>query len=200
MAKHFRWSVSQGQLRWERAQDSIEREAQLDGFYVIRTSEPRERLSPENVVRHYKALAQVERAFRTLKGVDLRVRPIFHRTEDHVRAHLFLCMLAYYVEWHMRRALAPLLFDDEELPEIRPRRHPVAPAQASPSAKRKKATHLTPDGLPVQSFPTLLAALATRCRNTCRTKTGRNSYSFERLTEPTQLQAKAFDLLKTCTQ
>jgi transposase len=156
MAKHFHWSVSRGRLRWERKEDSIEREKQLDGFYVIRTSESRERLSPEDVVRHYKALAQVERAFRTLKGVDLRVRPIFHRTEDHVRAHVFLCMLAYYVEWHMRRALAPLLFDDEELPEIRPRRHPVAPAQASPSAKRKKATHLTPDGLPVQSFQTLL--------------------------------------------
>ena len=200
MAKHFRWSVSQGQLRWERAQDSIEREAQLDGFYVIRTSEPHDRITPEDVVRRYKALAQVERAFRTLKGVDLRVRPIFHHTEDHVRAHVFLCMLAYYVEWHMRRALAPLLFDDEKLPEIRARRHPVAPAQASPSAKRKKATHLTPEGLPVQSFPTLLAALATRCRNTCRTKTGKNSYTFDRLTEPTPLQAKAFELLAACTQ
>jgi transposase len=200
MAKHFHWSVSRGRLRWERKEDSIEREKQLDGFYVIRTSESRERLSPENVVRHYKALAQVERAFRTLKGVELRVRPIFHRTEDHVRAHVFLCMLAYYVEWHMRRALAPLLFDDEELPEIRPRRHPVAPAQASPSAKRKKATHLTPDGLPVQSLQTLLAALATRCRNTCRTKTGKNSYTFDRLTEPTQLQARAFELLAACTQ
>jgi len=200
MAKHFHWSVSQGRLRWERKEDSIEREKQLDGFYVIRTSESRERLSPENVVRHYKALAQVERAFRTLKGVELRVRPIFHRTEDHVPAHVFLCTLAYYVEWHMRRALAPLLFDDEELPEIRPRRHPVAPAQASPSAKRKKATHLTPDGLPVQSLQTLLAALATRCRNTCRTKTGKNSYTFDRLTEPTQLQARAFELLAACTQ
>ena len=200
MAKHFHWSVSRGRLRWERKEDSIEREKQLDGFYVIRTSESRERLSPENVVRHYKALAQVERAFRTLKGVELRVRPIFHRTEDHVPAHVFLCTLAYYVEWHMRRALAPLLFDDEELPEIRPRRHPVAPAQASPSAKRKKATHLTPDGLPVQSLQTLLAALATRCRNTCRTKTGKNSYTFDRLTEPTQLQARAFELLAACTQ
>jgi len=116
------------------------------------------------------------------------------------QAPVFLCMLAYYVEWHMRKALAPLLFDDEELPEIRPRRHPVAPAQASPSAKRKKATHLTPDGLPVQSFQTLLAALATRCRNTCRTKTGKNSYTFERLTEPTKLQAKAFELLAACAQ
>ena len=200
MAKHFHWSVSRGRLRWERKEDSIEREKQLDGFYVIRTSESRERLSPENVVRHYKALAQVERAFRTLKGVELRVRPIFHRTEDHVPAHVFLCTLAYYVEWHMRRALVPLLFDDEELPEIRPRRHPVAPAQASPSAKRKKATHLTPDGLPVQSLQTLLAALATQCRNTCRTKTGKNSYTFDRLTEPTQLQARAFELLAACTQ
>jgi hypothetical protein len=200
MAKHFKWSALEGRLNWERNQESIERESKLDGIYVIRTSESRERLSPEDAVRRYKALAQVERAFRTLKGVDLRVRPIFHRTEDHVRAHIFLCTLAYYVEWHMRKALAPLLFDDEELHESRPRRHPVAPAQASPSAKRKKATRLTSDEIPVQSFRTLLAALATRCRNTCRTKTGKNTYTFDRLTEPTPLQTKAFELLAACTQ
>ena len=106
MAKHFDWDIAQGRLKWSRNEESIEREKQLDGFYVIRTSEPQERLSPQDAVRNYKKLAQVERAFRTLKGIDLRVRPIFHRTEDHVRAHIFLCLLAYYVEWHMRAALA----------------------------------------------------------------------------------------------
>ena len=196
MAKHFDWRIAQGRLEWSRKEESIEREKQLDGFYVIRTSEPQERLSPEDAVRNYKKLAQVERAFRALKGIDLRVRPIHHRTEDHVRAHIFLCLLAYYVEWHMRAALAPLLFDDEELDQLRPQRDPVDPAQSSPSAKRKKNTLQTDDGLEVQSFHSLLSALGTRCRNLCRTNTSKASHSFELITEATALQARAMKLLR----
>ena len=196
MAKHFDWKITQGRLEWSRKEESIEREKQLDGFYVIRTSEPRERFSPEDAVRNYKKLAQVERAFRTLKGIDLRIRPIHHRTADHVRAHIFLCLLAYYVEWHMRAALAPLLFDDEELGQLRPQRDPVTPAQSSPSAKRKKSTLQTDNGLEVQSFHSLLAALGTRCRNLCRTNTSKTSHSFELITEATPLQARAMELLR----
>jgi transposase len=195
MAKHFELTIADGVFRWARRQDSIQRETQLDGIYVVRTSEPRSRLSAEDTVRRYKSLAQVERAFRSLKGVDLRIRPIFHRTEDHVRAHIFLCMLAYYVEWHMRQALAPLLFQDEELSQDRMRRDPVAPAEASASAKAKKTNRVNADGVPVHSFETLLRELATRCRNTCRIPGDPNSTTFQQLTEPTPLQARAFQLL-----
>ena len=138
MAKHFTLTIEDGLFNFTRNEASIRREEALDGIYVIRTSEPAENLSSEDAVRNYKNLAQVERVFRTVKGIELLVRPIWHRTEDHVKAHIFLCMLAYYVEWHMRKALAPLLFDDEELTERRKVRHPVKPQEASPSAKRKK--------------------------------------------------------------
>jgi transposase len=192
MAKHFIFTIDDGQFAFARNEDAIAREEVLDGMYVIRTSEPRERLSAEDTVRSYKNLAQVERVFKTFKGIELLVRPIWHRTENHVRAHLFLCMLAYYVEWHMRKALAPILFDDEMLTEARKTRHPVKPAEASVSAKKKKAVKCTIEGLPVQSFPTLMAALGTRCRNRCRIGKG---ISFTRLTESTPLQAKALELL-----
>ena len=139
MAKHFEWKFEAGGLVWSRLEESIRREAELDGIYVVRTSEPAERLSAADAVRGYKGLAQVERAFRCLKGLDLRVRPIFHRTEEHVRAHIFLCMLAYYVEWHLRQAWTELLFEDEELPAARRVRDPVAPAKDSASAKRKSS-------------------------------------------------------------
>jgi len=195
VAKHFQLTIAEGVFRWSRCEDSIRREMELDGVYVVRTSEPKSRCSAADTVRRYKSLARVERAFRTLKGVDLRVRPIHHRTEDHVRAHVFLCMLAYYVEWHMRQALAPLLFDDEELRHLRWRRDPVAPAESSPSAHQKKLTRLTPDGLPVQSFATLLAHLATRCRNTCRIPSDPSGTTFQQLTEATPLQARALQLL-----
>jgi transposase len=168
MGKHFELTMADGLSRWARRQDSIERETQLDGIYVVRTSEPMDRMSAEDTVRRYKSLAQVERAFRSLKGVDPRIRPIFHRTEDHVRAQIFLCMLAHYVEWQMRQALAPLLFQDEELSQDRMHRDPVAPAAASASAQAKKANRVNADGIPVHSFETLLRELATRCRNTCR--------------------------------
>jgi transposase len=195
VGKHFSLTIAEGGFGWSRREESIRREAELDGVYVVRTSEPQSRCSAQDTVRRYKSLAQVERAFRSLKGIDLRIRPIHHRTEDHVRAHIFLCMLAYYVEWHMRRALAPLLFDDEELRQDRAHRDPVAPAESSASAQAKKISRLTADGLPVQSFNTLLRNLATRCRNTCRIPSDLTSTTFQQLTEATPLQARALQLL-----
>jgi len=195
MAKHFTLQVADGQFRWARNLEAIQREQQLDGLYVIRTSEPEPQLSAPNAVRHYKSLSQVEQAFRCLKGTDLRVRPIHHRTEDHVRAHIFLCLLAYYVEWHMRQALAPLLFADEDLKPTRATRDPVATAKPSAAVKAKKTVRLTAEGLPVHSFDTLLKALATRCRNSCRVKATPSCASFSQLTQPTPLQARAYQLL-----
>lgn len=196
MGKHFELIIKDGAFHYARRPHGIEREAQLDGIYVIRTSEPRSHLSAEDTVRGYKNLAQVERAFRCLKGIDILVRPIRHRDEQRVKAHLFLCLLAYYVEWHMRKALAPLLFDDELLQRDRKIRDPVAPATPSTAAKKKKAVRLSADGLPIHSFETLLAELATRCRNRCRIKSDPDSPPFSHLTEPTPLQQRAFDLLQ----
>jgi len=199
MAKHFTWTIEDGTFDWSRCEDAIRQEAALDGIYVVRTSEPAARLSPEDTVRSYKNLARVEQAFRCLKGMDLRVRPIRHRTEDHVRAHLFLCVLAYYVEWHMRQAWMPLLFQDEELDEARRRRDPVAPARPSASAQKKKRQRTTRDGLGVQSWDTLLAHLATRTRNDCRFRSpedGKLSPTMQQAAEPTPLQARAMELLE----
>jgi transposase len=201
MGKHFRLTIADGQFQWQRDEQSIEQEKKLDGIYVVRTSEPADRLSSADAVRTYKGLSQVERAFRVLKSLDLRIRPIHHRTEDHVRGHIFLCLLAYYVEWHMRKALAPLLFDDEQLDEARGQRDPVKPAEPSASAKAKKATRQTQDGLPVHSFQTLISALATRCRNTCRIPAveedpNQSGLAFPRLTEPTALQTRVLKLLE----
>ncbi len=199
MAKHFEWTIEDGAFDWSRREDAIKQEAALDGIYVVRTTEPAARLSPEDTVRSYKNLARVEEAFRCLKGADLRIRPIRHRTEDHVRAHVFLCVLAYYVEWHLRQAWAELLFQDEELDEARSRRDPVAAARPSASAQKKKRTRKTPDGLPVQSWDTLLAHLATRTRNDCRFRSpddGKLSPTVEQVTEPTPLQARAMELLE----
>src|SRR5208282_6945821 len=137
---------------WSRRQEAIDQERQLDGIYVLRTSEPAARLSAADTVRNYKSLAVVERAFRCLKGIDVLVRPIRHRTEERVPAHIFLCLLAYYVEWHLRRAWAPLLFEDEERREERKRRDPILPAEPSASAEVKKRSRQTVDGLPVHSF------------------------------------------------
>jgi len=196
MGKHFSLTIGEGTFSFMRKEKSIQREEALDGIYVIRTSEPREQVSAEDAVRTYKNLAQVERVFRSLKGLDLLIRPIWHRTEDHVKAHIFLCLLAYYVEWHMRKALAPLLFDDEELPETRKTRHAVRPAKASLSARKKKTTRLTPEGLPVQSFSTLLAELGTRCRHRVRIGTDPAQPTFCQITDLTPLQARAFQLLR----
>ena len=196
VGKHYSHAIGDGSFQWSRCQASIEQEAKLDGIYVIRTSEPKERLSPEDTVRSYKSLSQVERAFRCLKGIfDLLVRPIRHRTADRVPAHIFLCLLAYYVEWHMRRALAPVLFEDEELPEDRKRRDPILPAKPSESAKLKKATHQTAEGLPVHSFETLMAELATRGRVTYRLKSEELGLTFKQVPALTPIQARAHELL-----
>jgi transposase len=196
VGKHFDCAIGEGSLQWSRRQESIEQEEKLDGIYVIRTSEPRERLSAEDTVRSYKSLAEVERAFRCLKGIDLLVRPIRHRTEDRVPAHIFLCLLAYYVEWHLRRAWAPLLFEDEERAEERKRRDPILPAKPSASAQAKKTSRQTAEGLPVHSFQTLLAELASRARVTYELKSGDSKSTFKQAPEPTPLQARAYELLR----
>lgn len=196
MGKHFELTIADGQFHFARRTEAIAREAELDGLYVIRTSESQARLSPEQVVRSYKGLAQVERAFRTLKGMDLRIRPIHHRTEARVRAHIFLCLLAYYVEWHLRRAWASLLFDDETLALDRHLRDPVAPATPSEAAKRKKTERLNAEGLPIHSFHTLMGELATRCRHRCRLMAAPDSPLITRETEPTPLQSHALQLLQ----
>lgn len=197
VGKHFQTTIGDGQFAYERRSAAIKREADLDGLYVIRTSESAHTLSAEDTVRSYKNLAQVERAFRTLKGVDLQIRPIHHRSEDRVRAHIFLCLLAYYLEWHLRQALAPLLFDDETLSVERQQRDPVAPAKPSASAKRKKTKRSTDDGLPVHSFTTLIAELGTRCRHRCRLKADPDTPAIDQETEPTPLQARALELIRT---
>jgi transposase len=196
VAKHFTLTIRDGFLGWARKQDAIQQEELLDGIYVIRTSEPTERLTAANGVRSYKRLALVEQCFRCFKGIDLLVRPIHHRIAERVRSHIFLCLLAFYVEWHMRRAWEPLLFEDEELDRDRNLRDPVAPAQASKSVRRKKETHITPDGLPVHSFRTLLAHLATRARNTCVVAGDPKQTTFYQLTEADALQAEALRLIK----
>jgi len=196
VSKHYRYTIGDGLFRWAHNEESIEQEAQLDGIYVIRTSEPKERLSAEDTVRSYKRLSQVERAFRCLKGIfDVLVRPIRHRTEERVPAHFFLCLLAYYVEWHMRRALAPILFEDEELQEDRKRRDPILPAKPSESVKRKKATHQTADGLPVHSFETLMAELATRGRVTYKLKSKDLDLVYKQVPDLTPVQLRAHELL-----
>jgi transposase len=197
MAKHLRLTIEDGRFTWERDEESIKREKLLDGIYVIRTSEPAEQLSSEDGVRSYKRLALVEQAFRCLKGIDLLVRPIHHRLEGRVRAHFLICILAYYVEWHLRRAWRPLLFEDEELDGARAVRDPVAAAKPSASAQRKKSTHQTASGLPVQSFRTLLAHLGTRSRETYQVASDPSGATFVRLTELDPVQREALRLLET---
>jgi len=197
VGKHFDCRIGEGSFTWSRRQEAIEQEAQLDGIYVLRTSEPVERLSAEDTVRNYKRLAEVERAFRCLKGLDLLVRPIRHRTEERVPAHIFLCLLAYYVEWHLRRAWAPLLFEDEERREERKRRDPILPTEPSASAQAKKSSHQTADGLPVHSLQTLLSELASRARVTYEIKSGDRKVTCQQVPEPTPLQARAYELIRT---
>lgn len=190
MAKYFRLHVGEHSLRYARRREILARESATDGIYVVRTSEPKEALSAEKAVETYKSLAKVERAFRCLKGVDLHVRPIHHRLEDRVKAHLFLCMLAYYIEWHLRQAWTELLWADEEGSV---RETPVAPAQPSPAAKAKKGAARSKDGLPLQTFRGLLQSLATLAR--MRIRLGENGPLYIRTTKPTTLQARAFQLL-----
>jgi hypothetical protein len=195
VAKHFEMTIEEGMFRWERRRHTIEREALVDGIYILRTSESAAAVPTEDVVRTYKGLAQVERVFRSLKSVDLLIRPIYHWTEDHVRAHLFVCLLSYYVQWEMRRALVPLLYADEEVGQQRGVSDPVAPARPSPSARRKKSEHVREDGLPLHSFTTLMMELGTRCQTTYVIGEGEDAQTFQQLTQLTPLQAEAFRLL-----
>jgi transposase len=197
VGKHFACQIGEGSFTWSRRQEAIAQEAKLDGIYVLRTSEPAERLSAEDTVRSYKSLAEVERAVRCLTGIDLLVRPIRHHTEERVPAHIFLCLLAYYVEWHLRRAWAPLLFQDEEQREERKRRDPILPTEPSASAKAKKSSHQTTDGLPVQSFATMLAELASRARVTYQIQSGDVTLTYKQVPEPTPLQTRAYGLIHT---
>jgi hypothetical protein len=195
MGKHFEVSIEKGRLSYQHNEQSIETEQALDGIYVIRTSEPAAELSSADAVRQYKNLGRVEEAFRCFKSIDIRVRPIRHRTEQHVRAHIFLCMLAYYVEFHMRQVLAPLLFDDEEVEQDRKRRDPVKPARPSASAERKRLSKQTAHGFPAHSFETLLHDMATRCKVTCRF----GKSEFTQLTPLTEIQSRALELLSLKT-
>jgi len=195
VAKHFLLDISDTAFSVARDAAAIEAEAATDGIYVVRTSLPAEALDDTATVRSYKSLALVERAFRFLKTVDLHIRPIYHWSPDRVRAHVCLCMLAYYVEWHMRQKLAPMLFEetDHEAAEAA-RASIVAKAQRSPAAIRKETTGLTPDGLPVHSFRTLLGDLASLARNTVMTAITPD-YPMIVVTRPTAIQRKAFELL-----
>jgi transposase len=201
MGKHFVYEIDDNHFTWKRRLESIEQEGKLDGIYLLRTSEPAERLSAEDTVRSYKSLAEVERAFRCLKGVDLLVRPIHHRTAERVPAHIFLCVLAYYVEWHLRRAWASLLFEDEERWEERQRRDPILPAQPSESAQRKKRSRETADGLPVHSFESLLRELASRARVTyvlkSDTSEAKSNLTFQQVPEPNPVQERAYQSIRT---
>jgi hypothetical protein len=197
MAKHFEIAITKTAFTYARKQDAIEAEAALDGIYVLRTSVPKDVLGTEETVRAYKDLSKVESAFRCMKTVDLHVRPIHHRLEERVRAHVFLCMLAYYVEWHLRQAWAPLLFaEDDPSDAVKRRGSPVKPATRSARAEAKAATKRTTgkDPLPVQRFRGLLDHLATLTQNTIQPNG--NLPSFHQLSAPTPLQQKALDLLE----
>lgn len=192
MAKHFELDVGTGAIRWTRREAQIATEAATDGLYVIRTPLPREAMAAAEVVGVYKSLAEVEADFRSWKAIDLELRPIYHWTEDRVRAHVLLCLLAGYLTWHLRRALAPITFADTERPgPTRP--NPVAPAQPSAAARAKAARKATADGEPAQSYRSLLEHLRTLTRNSCQI-TGSN-VSFDKLAEPTPTQRRVFELI-----
>ena len=195
VAKHFTWTIDDRQLTYVRNTAAITAEAALDGIYVIRTNLPVTRMDDAETVHTYKSLSQVERAFRSLKTIDVHVRPIHHRTADRVRSHIFLCVLAYYVEWHVRDAWRPLLFADEDQ-AAKATRDPVARATRSVAADQKAATHRTTDGTPVQGFRTLLQDLSTIVRNRCRTRDVPDAPTFELTTTPTPAQRRAFDLIQ----
>jgi len=203
MAKHLKLTITDSALAWIRKDEAIAAEAALDGLYVIRTSLPKDRLDANAAVAAYKSLAHVERAFRSMKTIDLNVRPVFHYSESRVRVHVFLCMLAYYVQWHMRARLKPMLFDDEYLDEASASRaSPVAKAVRSEQAKAKDASKRADDGLPLHSLRTLLKDLATLTYNITHTALNPQA-KIVLTTRPTPLQDKAFKLLGLnpgCTQ
>lgn len=190
MGKYFKLQIGEGSITFERKAENLAKSAAMDGIYVIRTSVPKDVMTDERAVLAYKGLAKVERAFRTMKGVDLQVRPIYHRLETRVKAHMFLCMLAYYVEWHLRSAWAELLYTDEGGSQ---RRTPVSPVEPSASGLTKKQKAHGKGGLPLQSFRGLMQSLATLSR--IQIRLGENGPLFNRTTKPTPLQARAFQLI-----
>jgi hypothetical protein len=195
MAKHFDLAIGEHTFTFKRKADAIAAEAALDGLYAVRTNLPKEVLDDSQTVLAYKSLSKVERAFRTIKTGDLEIRPIFHWTTPRVKAHVLLCMLAYYVEHHMLEKLAPILYretDPQTAEALRP--DVVAKAQRSPAAKTKEATHTTQSGLPVHSFHGLMAHLATYCRLTATTPLN-DTYRFTLYTKATPVQEQAFQLL-----
>ena len=194
MAKHFDLTITETSFAYARNEDRIREEAALDGLYVVRSSVDKKRMDSDKVVENYKSLAKVERAFRCIKTVDLSLRPIYHRNEERIRSHVFICMLAYYVEWHMREKLRPVLFaDDDQESAVAARKSIVAPAQRSESAKRKDATRRTSDDFPVQSFHDILQDLGTLCRN--RIRIPEFDSEFDKLTQATPYQQHVLDLL-----
>lgn len=196
VAKHFELTIEDQRFDFTILKDQVAAEAALDGIYVLRTNVPKKQMSAADTVRNYKGLCEVERAFRSLKSVDLKVRPIHHRLEDRVRAHIFLCMLAYYVEWHMGEAWRELLFADEDL-QAKRTRDPVAPAKRSAKALQKITERALEDGTPVHSLRTLMQELATIVRNTCVTRTAKGvSPSFQMTTTSNPLQHRAMQLLQ----
>jgi transposase len=194
MGKHFHLTITDRSFEFTINQESVEREALMDGIYVIRTNVSEQNLSSEDAVRAYKNLKVVERAFRTMKSVDLQVRPIHHRLPDRVKTHLFICMLAYYVRWHMEQAWASITFKDEHAPEAS---DPVAPAARSTEATHKAQTGTLPNGDPARTFKTVLNDLGTITRNACTHP--ESGATFELTTSPNAVQQKAVDLLKTIT-
>jgi hypothetical protein len=197
VAKHFELEIEDARFAFRIRKDQVDSEALLDGIYILRTPVPSQKMDSAQVVRSYKSLAQVERAFRSLKTVDLKIRPIHHRLADRVRAHIFLCMLAYYVEWHMIEAWRALLFADEDQ-QAKHHRDPVAPAKRSAKAERKALTHTLDDGSPAHSLRTLLEELSTIVRDTCRTRNSTpDSPTFTIVTRPNPTQQRALELLET---
>jgi len=195
VAKHFELDITNSSFTFLRIEENIAAEAALDGLYIIRTSVTAQRMDAATCVRTYKSLAQVERAFRSIKTMDLKVRPIHHHLEDRVRSHIFLCMLAYYVEWHMREALASLMFADEDR-EAKLTRDPVAPAKRSDAAMKKVLSRTLEDGTPTHSFQTLMKELETMVRNTCRTpKSAAEAPTFQITTTPSDKQRRALELI-----
>ena len=197
VAKHFELAIGDNAFTFARKRERIATETALDGIYIIRTSVSEVQMDSAQSVRNYKSLANVERAFRSLKTVDLKVRPIHHRTADRVRAHIFLCVLAYYVEWHMIEAWRALLFADEDQ-QAKQHRDSVVPARRSAKAERKALTHTLDNGSPAHSLRTLLEELSTIVRNTCRTpNSAADAPTFMIVTRPNQTQQRALQMLET---
>ena len=195
VAKHFELIIADNAFAFSRNEPKIASEAALDGLYIIRTSVKVERMDSADCVRTYKSLAQVERAFRSMKTMDLKVRPIHHHLEGRVRAHIFLCMLAYYVEWHMRQAWRELMFTDEDQ-KAKTTRDPVTPAKRSGKAMKKVQSHTLDDGSQVHSFQTLMKELESIVRNTCRAPQGsEDAPTFQMTTIPSEKQRRALELI-----